>query len=86
MSFVTKPISRYVAESMASWTPGFKVPAEPYYEACSITLTDKDNSVLIDCADADVKVRGNRTTAYDKKPLRIKFSEKQNMLGLNDGN
>ena len=32
-----------------------------------------------------MKVRGNWTTSYDKKPLRIKFKKKQSMLGLNEG-
>lgn len=85
MSFVTDPVTEFVAGSIASWTPGYKMPPAPYYEECSVTLKDTDGSVLLDSADADVKVRGNWTTSYEKKPLRIKFSEKQNMLGLNGG-
>ena len=34
---------------------------------------------------AQVKVRGNWTTSYEKKPLRIKFAEKQSMGELNGG-
>ncbi len=34
---------------------------------------------------AQVKVRGNWTTTYPKKPFRIKFDKKQAMLGLNNG-
>lgn len=34
---------------------------------------------------AQVKARGNYTLEYEKKPLRIKFSKKQTMLGLHDG-
>lgn len=34
---------------------------------------------------AQVKVRGNYTLDYDKKPIRIKFKEKTGMLGLHDG-
>lgn len=85
MDFATKPVNEYVAKSIASWTRGYKMPPAPYYEACTVTLTDTDGTVSINSAEADVKVRGNWTTNYDKKPLRIKFSEKQNMLGLNDG-
>ena len=85
MDFVTKPIDGYVAKSMASWTPGFKIPPEPYYEACTIKLTNTDGSVLIDGASAQVKVRGNWTTKNAKKPLRIKFDKKQKMLSLNNG-
>lgn len=85
MDFVTKPVARYVAEDIASWTKGYVIPPEPYYEACTVTVTDKDGNELISSAGANVKVRGNWTTTYDKKPLRIKFDEKQSMLGLNDG-
>ncbi len=85
MDFVTKPVNDYVARSIASWTPGYKIPPAPYYESCSITLTDKGSTVLLNEVPAQVKVRGNWTTSYDKKPLRIKFTESQNLLGLNDG-
>ena len=84
MDFVTKPVAEHVSESIASWTPGYKLPPAPYYEDCSITVTDADGNVLIDSADSQVKVRGNWTTSYDKKPLRIKFDQKQSILGLND--
>lgn len=85
MDFVTEPVTSHVAESIASWTPGYEMPPAPYYEACTVSLTDADQTVLLDSVDAEVKVRGNWTTSYDKKPLRIKFTESQNLLGLNDG-
>ena len=85
MDFVTKPVDPFVAKGIASYTPGYVIPIEPYYETCTITVTDKSNQVTLDAAEAQVKVRGNWTTSYDKKSLRIKFTEKQNMLGLNDG-
>lgn len=85
MDFVEKPVSPFVAKSIASWTPGYQMPPAPYYEACTITLTDGVSEILLYAVEAEVKVRGNWTTSYDKKPLRIRFSEKQNLLGLNDG-
>lgn len=85
MDFVTKPVSAHVARSIASWTPHYEMPPAPYYEACTVSLTDTDKTLLLDSVNADVKVRGNWTTSYDKKPLRIKFEEAQNLLGLNDG-
>lgn len=36
-------------------------------------------------AEGGVKVRGNSTANDDEKPYRIKFTEKQNMLGLHNG-
>ncbi len=86
LDFVTKPVAEHVSEQIASWTPNYKIPPAPYSERCTVTLTDKDETTQLLCAAADVKVRGNWTTNYPKKPLRIKFDEKQSMLGLNDGN
>ena len=85
MDFVTKPVAEHVAKAIASWTPNYVMPPEPYYEDCIITLKDAGSNVLIDKAEAEVKVRGNWTTSYDKKPLRIKFKKAQSMLGLNAG-
>ena len=84
LDFVTEPVNEYVAKSIASWTPGYNPPA-PYYEECCISVKDTDGTVMLDSADADVKVRGNWTTTHAKKPLRIKFAEKQSMLGMNEG-
>ena len=85
MGFVTAPVASHVSEAIASWTPGYVMPPAPYYEACTVSLLDADQTVLLDAANAEVKVRGNWTTSYDKKPLRIKFEESQSLLGLNDG-
>ncbi|MBQ9899173.1 MAG: CotH kinase family protein [Ruminococcus sp.] len=85
LDFVTEPVAGHVSAAIASWTPGYRIPPEPYYEKCSVTVTDTDGTLLVDAADAEVKVRGNWTTTYDKKPLRIKFGKKQSMLGLNGG-
>lgn len=85
MDFVEKPVAPHVAADIATWTPNYVMPPAPYYEDCLVTVKDKNDNITIENADAKVKVRGNWTTTYDKKPLRIKFVEKRNMLGLNDG-
>lgn len=54
------------------------------YTSCNVTVTDGD-TVSVDGKAAGVKVRGNYTTDYDKKPLRIKFDKKQSMLDLHGG-
>ena len=79
LDFVTKPVNDYVSSQIATWTPGYKKPPAPYYEACTVTLTDTNGSVLTNNQTANVKVRGNWTTNYAKKPLRIKFDTKQNL-------
>ena len=86
MDFVTKPVTTHVANSIASWTPNYVMPPAPYYEHCTVSVTyDANSEPLLDSVPAQVKARGNWTTSYDKKPLRIKFAEPQNLLGLNDG-
>lgn len=85
MNFVTKPVAKHVAKTASMWDASYKNVPEPYYETCKISLTNAGSETLLDGAEAQVKVRGNWTTTYSKKPLRIKFTEKQNLLGLNDG-
>ena len=85
LDFVKKPVAEHVTKSRATWDYGFTAPT-PYYEHCSVTYTDTDGTRAIDAAPAQVKVRGNWTTMYNKKPLRIKFDEKQSMPGMADGN
>ena len=81
LDFVTKPVTRHVAENIATWKKGYVIPPEPWYEPCSVSLTDYDGNVVLS-APADVKVRGNWTTSYAKKPLRLKFKEKQGFPDL----
>ena len=85
LDFITVPVALHVSEAITTWDPTYEIPPEPYYEECTVSLKDSDGTPLFDNADAEVKVRGNWTTVYEKKPLRIKFTEKQSMLGLNDG-
>lgn len=85
--FVEKPKSKVTQNNGWGWGWGEQAP-EPYYEKCKITLYKEDGEIdsKVNDVAGQVKVRGNWTTSYDKKPLRIKFDEKQNMLGLNNGN
>ena len=85
LDFVTKPVARLVSSQIATWTPNYKMPLVPFYKDCKITITDTDGTTSLFGADAQVKVRGNWTTNYPKKALRVKFIEKQNLLGLNNG-
>ena len=85
MAFVTEPVKTSVAEAIASWTPGYIIPPAPYYVDCTVTYTGTDGKSTVDRLPAQVKVRGNWTTSYEKKPLRIKFEKKQSLGGLNGG-
>ena len=55
------------------------------YNACSVSVAGGTDEENFENAKAEIKVRGNWTTTYPKKPFRIKFSKKQNLLGLNGG-
>ena len=83
--FVTEPVKGNVSAAIATWTPGYVIPPEPYYVDCTVSYTGTDGVTSVDSMKAQVKVRGNWTTSYEKKPLRIKFEEKQSMGGLNEG-
>ena len=82
--FVTKPVAKHVTEQRKTWGDIRNDPA-PYYENCKVTVINGDSQAELDAAEAKVKVRGNWTTDYPKKSLRIRFSEKQPLLGMNEG-
>ena len=82
MDFVTEPVAPLVAASLFSPE---SMPPAPYYEDCFITLRSGEGKQLLDSCSAQVKVRGNWSSRYPKKSLRIKFDRKRNLLGLNDG-
>ncbi len=67
--FIKKPVKTYVNSN----------GPDPYYVGCTLTFCGKEP---LKCK---IKVRGNWTTNYDKKSLRIKFSDAQNILGLHGG-
>ena len=56
IDFATKPVATHVSQQRASWTPNYRMPPAPYYEDCTITLNE-DNTLLLDKAEAKVKVR-----------------------------
>ena len=79
--FASKPISKHISRQSGK----NRDAPEPYYEDCVISLEDTDGTKLIDGVNGKVKVRGNWTTNYAKKPLRINFEESINLLGLHGG-
>ncbi len=54
------------------------------YVNATVSVSDCEEEYVLSNIEASVKVRGNYTLEYEKKPIRIKFSNKQNMLGLHD--
>lgn len=55
------------------------------YVDCSVSVSNCADAEILAEAAGKVKVRGNYTLNYPKKPLRLKFDKKQNLLGMNDG-
>ncbi|MBO7614507.1 MAG: CotH kinase family protein [Bacilli bacterium] len=62
-----------------------ELPAYDYVGA-KISVDHCEEQYVLDSVAGKVKVRGNYTSSYDKKPIRIKFDKKQKMLGLNKDN
>ena len=83
--WVALPIAAHVKEQARAWTNEYDDYPDPYYKDCKIsTFRDGGNTPELDDAAGQVKVRGNWTTSYAKKSLRIKFDNAQRMLGLHD--
>ena len=55
------------------------------YVTSTITVSNCDASYQLSDVIAGVRLRGNGSLEAEKKPYRIKFEQKQSMLGLNDG-
>jgi hypothetical protein len=62
-----------------------KVAGNIDYVDATINVSGCAKEHEMDNVEAEVKVRGNATLNYEKKPIRIKFSSKKNLLGLHDG-
>lgn len=80
-----------VPEIKFTTTEGLNWATQPNREsdkpevAGTLTLSNCDTKFALDSVAASMKVRGNYTSNYQKKPFRIKFDAKQSMLGLNKG-
>ena len=66
-------------------TDGGDVTSKDYYKTCTITLENCSEPMQFEDVSASIRVRGNSTAGTEKKPFRIKFDKKRNVLGLNDG-
>ena len=55
------------------------------YVECSVKISNTENQehlLSVDMGNAGIRLRGNSTMREDKKPYRIKFEEKQSVLGM----
>ncbi len=71
-----------------SLVKGWKVDGavlEYDYAKAEVSVSNCEGYELTDIA-AQVKIRGNYSSTYPKRPIRIKFDKKQKMCGLSDNN
>ena len=64
---------------------GRKITDDEEYTNCTVSVTNCEADYELTGAAAGIRIRGNSTQMYEKKPYRIKFEEKQQMLGLSEG-
>ncbi len=50
--FVTEPVKGNVSAAIASWTPGYTIPPEPYYVDCAVSYTGTDGITSVDSMPA----------------------------------
>ena len=66
-------------------TDGSAIASKKEYTQCRVSLSTDNEDYTLENVSAGIRLRGNSTSAYPKKPYRIKFEEKQNLLGMNEG-
>lgn len=62
-----------------------QIDSKEIYTSAAISLTNCDSADSLVNISGGIRLRGNGTLESPKKPYRIKFDKKQNILGLNDG-
>ena len=62
-----------------------KVSETDAYTSCTVSVENCEEAWNLSDAPAGIRVRGNSTKMYTKKPYRIKFEEKTQLLGLSEG-
>ncbi len=66
-------------------TGGAGISSTENYTFATITLSNCSDEFVFTDITAGIRLRGNSTAGAPKKPYRIKFDKKQNVLGLNNG-
>lgn len=68
-----------------SWATTPSRTTEKPEQAGFVTTSSIDGVKGLELEPAGMKVRGNYTSTYQKKPFRLKFNSKTNVFGLNEG-
>ena len=64
---------------------GGDVVSKDEYKHATATLSECDAKFAFENVGVNIRARGNSTFGAPKKPFRLKFDKKQEMLGLNGG-
>ena len=62
---------------------GAAITSKDYYVNATFSISRCEDKYLRENLSGRIRARGNSTFYPDKKPFRIKFDKKQNLLGLN---
>ncbi|MBE6553264.1 MAG: hypothetical protein E7666_02865 [Ruminococcaceae bacterium] len=84
----TQCVVRVLADNMPVLridTDGASISSKETYVPCLIDLQTENSELCFEKVGAGIRLRGNSTLSRSKKPYRIKFTEKRNVLGLNEG-
>ena len=71
--------------TMSVNTGGADITSNEVYTTCSVSLDTENEDYNLSSVPAGIRLRGNSTKLNPKKPYRIKFNSKQNLLGMNSG-
>jgi len=66
-------------------TSGQNIASKDIYTTCKISMVTSNEEYSFNNVSAGIRLRGNSTSDYSKKPYRIKFDAKQNLLGMHGG-
>lgn len=61
------------------------IESDEVYTSCKITLSSHQTEYSFTELTAGIRLRGNSTKQFDKKPYRIKFETDIQLLGLGNG-
>ena len=64
---------------------GVAITSKEEYVNATFSISGYEDKYIRDSISGGIRARGNSTFGTDKKPFRIKFDKKQNLLGLNGG-
>ena len=84
----TECVIRVVNDNMPTITVntnGASITSKENYVPCLVGMETDNEDLAFEKVSAGIRLRGNSTATRPKKPYRIQFDSKRNLLGLNEG-